>query len=268
MVDRDVTRLALIVEYEGTRYRGFQLQPNKPTIQGELEVAIEKATGEVSRVAGASRTDSGVHAEAQAVSFTTGSRLSPETFVEALNYYLPSDIAVQKALVLPDEFDVRGRASSREYRYSILNRRPPSPLHTRFYHHVRGALDVQAMDTAANRLIGAHDFASFTAPQQLEEGSATRQVIDAGVTREDELVFFDIKANAFLHQQVRRTAGALVEVGLGKSSIDQFEELLNKPRPGAAVPTLPPKGLCLKKVNYPDTIDVETKTNRLLVTRT
>jgi tRNA pseudouridine38-40 synthase len=268
MVDRDARRLALLVEYDGTQYRGFQLQPNGPTIQGELETAIEKVTGEASRVAGASRTDSGVHAEGQVVSFTTGFRLSAETFVEALNYYLASDIAVQKALAVPSEFDVRRRAASREYRYSILNRRPPSPLRGRFHHQVGDPLDVDAMNTAARLLIGVRDFASFTAPQRSEEGSTVRQVIEAGVTKEGELVLLDIEANAYLYQQIRRTAGTLVSVGLEKSSIDQFEELLKTPSPGTAGPTLPAKGLRLKRVNYPDTIAVKPGATRAIVSRT
>ena len=260
--------MALVVEYDGTWYRGFQLQPNGSTIQGELEAAIEKVTGGASRVAGASRTDSGVHAEGQVVSFTTGSRLSAGTFVEALNYYLPSDIAVQKALAVPHEFDVRRRAASREYRYSILNRRPPSPLSGRFHHRIRQPLDVDTMNAAAKLLIGVRDFGSFSASQRPEEGSTVRQMINAGVTREGELVLLDIEANAYLYQQIRRTAGALVGVGLGKSSIDQFEELLNTPSPGTAGPTLPAKGLCLKRVNYPDTIAVKLITSRTLVSRT
>ena len=124
------------------------------------------------------------------------------------------------------------------------------------------------MNTAAKLLIGFHDFASFTVSQQPEEGSNVRQVIDARVTREGELVLFDIEANAYLYQQIRRTAGALVGVGLGKSSIDQFEKLINSPSPGAAGPTLPAKGLCLKKVNYPDIIAAKPGASRLLVSRT
>ncbi|MFQ5933611.1 MAG: tRNA pseudouridine(38-40) synthase TruA [Dehalococcoidia bacterium] len=248
------SRLALVVEYEGTRYRGFQWQRGLPTIQGELEKALEKLTGRKTRVAGASRTDSGVHARGQVVSFRTESKLPPETFVAGLNYYLGQDIAVERAFQASDDFDVRRWASSRQYRYSILNRREPSPLQRDYTHQVREPLDVEAMDAAARGLIGTHDFASFAMSQEMNGGSTVRNVINARVTRDGDVVFFDVEANAFLQQQVRRTAGALVGVGTGKVSIEEFEKLMEAKTPGVVGSTLPAKGLCLVRVNYPESI--------------
>ena len=249
------------MEYEGTRYRGFQWQPNGPTIQDELEKALLKLTGQKTPVAGASRTDSGVHARGQVVSFSTKSVLPSETFVTALNHYLPRDIAVTKAWEVLDSFDVRHNACNRRYRYSILNRREPSPLLSTFTHQVREVLDVAAMNAASKSLIGTHDFASFCGHLGTEEASTVREVFDVGVTRDGDLVSIDIEANAFLPQQVRRTAGILVEVGLGKKTGEEIQQLLEHRRPGVVGPTLPAKGLCLEEVSYKKSNIVDVKDN-------
>ena len=135
-------RLALTIEYEGTHYHGFQYQVNAPSIQGELEQAIERLTGERVRVKGAGRTDAGVHAEAQVVVFDTSSDRSTQTFVNALNHYLPQDIAVKQAHIVKPDFDPRRNALKRTYRYSILNCGTPSPLTRRFSYHIRNTLDL------------------------------------------------------------------------------------------------------------------------------
>ena len=247
------TQIALIVEYEGTEYHGFQWQPGASTIQGELEKALERLTGQKVRVEGASRTDAGVHAQGQVVSFRTSTEMPPETYITALNYYLPLDIAVRQACKVSESFSARRYACSRQYRYSILNRRTPSPLHRKFSYQVGGALDVEDMDSASKLLIGTHDLAAFS-DTKTATNSTVRQVFGAEVTGEGHLVILKIEANAFLPQQVRRTAGALVEVGLGKSSIEGFRQLLDRKKPGVGGPTLPAKGLCLVKVNYPSRI--------------
>ena len=248
----ELRRLALVVEYEGTGYRGFQWQLNGPTIQGELESALEKLTGQKTRVAGAGRTDTGVHARGQVVSFMAGPGLSSQAFVVAMNYYLPSDIAVKRAVEVHDSFDVRRDAYSRRYKYSILNSMTPSPLLRSFTHQVRRPLDVEAMDAACKSLIGSRDFASFCGPTEAPESGTVRNVMDARVTRDDGLVIMEIEANSFLTHQVRRTIGELVEVGLGKKMVVEFESLMDCPRAGSAGPTLPARGLCLEEVVYND----------------
>ena len=157
-------RLALTIEYEGTHYHGFQYQVNAPSIQGELEQAIERLTGERVRVKGAGRTDAGVHAEAQVVVFDTSSDRSTQTFVNALNHYLPQDIAVKQAHIVKPDFDPRRNALKRTYRYSILNCETPSPLTRRFSYHIRNTLDLSRMQEAAGLFIGEHDFRRFAAP--------------------------------------------------------------------------------------------------------
>ncbi len=248
----DVTRIVLIVEYDGTRYHGFQLQASLPTIQGEIEKALFKLVGERTRVMAASRTDAGVHAKGQVVSFRTGSTLPVPTFVKGLNYYLPGDIAVKMAYKVDDSFNVRRDAISREYNYYILNSPTRSPIRRGFSHLVAGHLDIEAMNRACQALAGEHDFASFATCLDAETKGTVRSVYKAQVEREDgELVVFGMKANSFLPHQVRNTVGALIGVGLGKMSIDEFRGIMEAKNPGRAGPTAPACGLCLERVNYP-----------------
>ena len=239
---------ALVLEYEGTRYAGFQVQPHLPTIQGEVEKALQSLTGERVRVTGASRTDAGVHARGQVVSFSTTRELEPETLVRGLNYYLPEDIAVQRALRVEPTFNARRSARSREYRYIILNRPTPSPLWRNWAYQFQRSLNAEAMDEACQALIGEHDFAPFTGSS--EPVNTVRNVYRAGVQRRGELILFDIEANAFLPQQIRATAGALVNVGRDKITASAFRELAQRKERGLARPVLPPHGLYLMKVNY------------------
>jgi tRNA pseudouridine38-40 synthase len=241
-------RLALVLEYDGRRYGGSQYQKNAPSIQGELEAALNKLTGENLRTAFAGRTDAGVHARGQVASFVTGSRHEPETFVRGLNYWLPADIAVQRALEVRLDFDVRRRARSREYRYLVLNSPLPSPLLQAFTWQVAEQLDAEAMREAASSLVGRHDFAAFAGPVA---GSTVRSLHRCGLDTQGRLLFVHMKADAFLPHQVRRTVGALVQVGLGRQSAADLAALLREPQPGVAGPAAAPQGLCLMKVNYP-----------------
>ena len=244
------TKVVLIVEYDGTRYHGFQSQGDLPTIQRELETAIKELTGERIRLITASRTDAGVHAKGQAVSFRTGSALSLETFVKGLNYYLPEDIAVKSAHRADDSFNVRRHAVSREYNYYILNGSTRSPLREGFYHHVIGHLDIEAMNRAARALIGEHDFASFVNNNEEAAKGTVKRVLRSEIRRDGDLVVFNIVANSFLMHQVRNTVGSLIRVGRGKTSVDEFCCILEARKPGLARPTAPAIGLCLMQVNY------------------
>lgn len=254
----ETTRIVLIVEYDGTRYHGFQLQGNLPTIQKELETAQERLTGEKRRVVTASRTDAGVHAEAQVVSFRTSSGHSPKTFINALNYYLPRDIAVKSAYRVKDSFNVRRHAVSREYNYYILNGGTRSPLRDRFAYLLTGNLDVEAMNEASQVLLGEHDFASFVNNIEAAEKSTVRRVHKVGMRREGDLVVFNMVANSFLMHQVRNTVGSLLRVGRGKITGDAFIDILKAEKPGTAWPTAPARGLCLMRVNYNNPIGEET----------
>jgi tRNA pseudouridine38-40 synthase len=245
------TKMVLIMEYDGTHYHGFQLQANLPTIQEESEKALWKLTGERTRVMAASRTDAGVHAKGQVVSFRTKSPLPPQTFVNGLNYYLPKDIAVRAAHKVDDSFNVRRNALSREYRYYILNSLTRSPLRDGFSYPVAGHLDIEAMNQACQALIGEHDFASFASSIGGEIKSTVRRVYRAEMERNGDLTTFDMVANSFLPHQVRNTVGALIKIGQGKVSVDEFHRLIEAKRPGMAGPTAPARGLCLMQINYP-----------------
>jgi len=239
------------MEYDGTRYHGFQLQANLPTIQGETEKALWELTGEKCRVMAASRTDAGVHAKGQVVGFRTKSSLSPQTFTAGLNYYLPRDIAVKAAYRVGDSFNVRRNALSREYNYYILNSPTRSPIREGFCYLVTGYLDIEAMKQACQALIGEHDFASFATCIGAGIKNTIRTVYKAEIEKGGELTVFNMVANSFLPHQVRNTIGALIRVGLGKMTPDDFQSIIGARTPGLAWPTAPACGLCLMQVNYP-----------------
>ena len=251
------TTMVLVVEYDGTNYYGSQWQTGLPTIQGELEKALNRVTGESIRVAMAGRTDAGVHARGQVVGFRTGSALSAEAFVGGLNYYLPRDVAVKSSYIAEDSFDVRRSAVSRHYRYSILNTRTRSPLREAFACRIAGTLDVAAMNKACQNLIGENDFASFASGIGGEDRSTVRRVYRVEVTREDDLVVFDMVANAFVRHQMRSTAGCLVRIGQGRMNQEEFCGIIEAKHPGLAAPTLPACGLCLMRVEYPHPFEEE-----------
>ena len=245
-----LTQFALIIEYDGGNYHGFQLQANEPTVQAELERALQKLTGNTIRVAGASRTDAGVHALGQVVSFRTGSSLPAQTFTSGLNYYLPLDIAVRAAYRMSDNFRVRSDAVSREYNYYILNSRTRSPLKRRYSCRVSAGLDVDSMNRACQALIGQHDFGSFATALGPEVKSTVRRMYRAGVNKEGDMVTLNMVASSFLTHQVRNTAGTLIRVGLGKMTLTEFSSIMEAEKPGLAGPAAEAGGLCLMKVNY------------------
>jgi tRNA pseudouridine38-40 synthase len=244
--------VVLIVEYDGTNYHGSQLQANAATIQGEIEKALKKLTGEKIRIKVASRTDAGVHARGQVVSFRTGSALPLKVFVDGLNHYLPREIAVKESFRTDDAFDVRRGAVSREYKYLILNSPTRSPLRQGFSCRVEGNMDVEAMNRAGQALVGRHDFASFVSSAETARKKRTvRDVYKAEIKRDGDMIIFDMVANSFLPHQVRNTVGSLIEVGQGRMTVEEFHRMVEAGTPGLAGPTAPAEGLCLMRVNYP-----------------
>jgi tRNA pseudouridine38-40 synthase len=252
------TRIALVVEYEGTDYYGFQLQAGQPTVQSELEKAILQLTGEQTRVTAASRTDTGVHALGQVVSFRTTATLPLGNIVSGLNYYLPTAIAVKEAHHQARGFHVQRTAVSRQYDYHILNAPTRSPLKAKSAYLVPNHLDVSQMQKACEALVGEHDFMSFTSVSGISVKSTVRRVYRADIRRDGELVIFTIVANSFLTHQVRNTVGALIKVGLGRMSLDEFLSIMERRQPGLAGPRAPSSGLYLVRVNYPRSFEEET----------
>jgi len=250
-----INKIVLVVEYDGGNYYGLQWQAKLPTIQDELEKAIKKVTGERIRIIAASRTDTGVHARGQVVSFRTQSELTPQVLIKALNYYLPADIAIKKALKVDNDFDVRRSAVSREYDYLILNGPTRSPLLEGRAYRVPTKLNTRIMNKAGKLLEGEHDFASFAADLG-KLGSTVRTVYKAGVSRKGDLITYNMIANSFLPHQVRNTVGLLIRVGSGKVELDEFKRILEARVLGKAGPTAPAHGLCLTKVNYPGDLEL------------
>ena len=253
------TRIALIVEYDGTRYHGSQLQAGSPTVQEVIEEALCKLTGEKIRVKMAGRTDAGAHARGQVVSFGTESPLPTETFIKGLNYHLPGDVAVREASKVDNSFDARRNALSREYRYYIWNSPIRSPIRRGFVYLVSKKLDTEAMNRAAQALIGKHDFASFVTRTEIGKKSTIRNIYKAEIEKDGDLIILSMAANAFLPHQVRNTVGALIKVGLGKMTVEEFESIIQAKKPGMAGPTVPACGLCLMKVNYPEPFGRDTQ---------
>lgn len=242
-------RYKLLVEYEGTRYLGWQVQPQGPTIQGEFEAALHKLSGQAIRVSAAGRTDAGVHASGQVVSFSLARAWPATTLLRALNAVLPHDIAVVSAELVDDSFDPRRDATSRSYVYRIWNRPVASPFWRRFAWHVFPPLDEHAMGVAANALLGEHDFASFRAAG-CEAEHGVRRVLRSEVRRQGPLIIYTIEANAFVRHMVRNIVGTLVEIGRGNLEPSALATILERRDRTQAGPCAPPQGLCLSEVRY------------------
>ena len=245
----DLTSFALVIEYDGTDFAGFQFQPGRRTIQAELERALGRATGAAPRLSAAGRTDAGVHAAGQVVSFATAWRWGPERLVAALNHYLPPDVAVRRAVTVPQQFDARRAACSRTYLYKIWNAHPRSPLRRRDMAHIDRPLDGYAMAAAAAHLVGLRDLRAFAAGP-LAGRPTVREVFRAEVCRQGDLVCLELEASSFLQHQVRLTAGTLIRVGLGALSVADFKALIAAGDRRQAGPNAPAAGLCLQYVRY------------------
>ena len=243
-------RLAMIVEYDGTEYSGFQYQKNARSVQEQIENAIYTLTSESVRIKAAGRTDAGVHALGQVVAFNTSAPYRPETVLRALNARLPEDIAVRFVHEVSEDFDPRRDATSRFYRYTVLESGVRSPLSRRDSHAVRGPLNIDAMRSAGELMVGSHDFANFGAAPQAPRSSTVRRMDRVCLNRSGAFVRIDVEGNAFLTHQVRRMAGALVDIGAGRLRIEEVERQIAGDRAAPAARSLPPQGLCLLKVNY------------------
>jgi tRNA pseudouridine38-40 synthase len=242
-------KLRVVVEYDGTDYFGFQRLPGRRTIQGELERVLSKITKEPVKVAGAGRTDAGVHALGQVISFRTGGTIPTEKISVAMNSLLPRDIVAREACEVTPEFHARYSAKSRAYKYTMLNDVAPSAMFGRFSWYLPHRMDVTLMSQAARSLLGVHDFTSFSSAD-MDTPSRVREVTKLSIRRSAEFVIFEIKANAFLHSMARIIVGTLVEVGQGRRHPDDIEKILDAKDRRLAGKTAPPQGLVLMEVTY------------------
>jgi tRNA pseudouridine38-40 synthase len=239
-----LVRFRARVEYDGTDFAGFQVNPGKRTVQGVLQDALARLDeGVIRRVDGAGRTDAGVHATGQVVAFSYGGRLSATELGAALEAILPRDVAIHDVRRAPAGFNPRYAARYREYRYTVWNG-PRSPLRERMALGVRDPLDTASMARAGSAFIGRHDFRAIGAGDR----TPVRTVSAVRVRRSGRYVTIDVRADSFLRGQVRRMVGLLLEVGLGTTEIDAVRSALADPGSASKAPAAPAKGLCLRHV--------------------
>jgi tRNA pseudouridine38-40 synthase len=250
-------RIALGVEYDGTDWHGWQTQLDRKTIQDTLEQAIKEFTQHHHSTICAGRTDAGVHASGQVVHFDTDIDRPIWSWVRGLNALLPASVAVLWAQVVPDDFHARFSARSREYRYQIFYSPVRSPLHDRFATWFYQPLNVQAMELAAQCLVGTHDFSAFRSSEcQAVSPVRSLHALEISSTPCPEihpaaaLLQFRFQANAFLHHMVRNLVGSIVEVGRGAQPIDWLAQVLHQGNRTLAARTFPAKGLCMVRVEY------------------
>jgi len=245
----------LIVAYDGTGFSGWQWQPARRTVQGELETAIRKVTGEQLRVVASGRTDAGVHALGQAVSFASGWRLTSDILARALNANLPDDVVVREASEVRAGFNAIDDAVSKRYRYVIHNGPQRDVFSRRYAWHLHYPLDVAAMDQAAQSLRGRHDFKSFETSGSARV-STVRTIEQIGVAPADaafgSCIRLEIEADGFLYNMVRNIVGTLVLVGRGKKPVVWPSEVLAQRDRRTAGATAPPQGLYLLEVRFRD----------------
>lgn len=251
---KKVRNIGLTLQYEGTRYQGWQKQKNADnTIQGKLEALLEKMCGEPVELQGSGRTDAGVHARAQTANFKTTCRMSCEEIRDYMNRYLPEDIVVRKVREAGERFHSRLNVTGKLYRYEVDNGAAPDVFRRRFAVHIPQKLDVEAMRQAAQLLCGTHDFAAFCSVRRGKK-STVRTITSIRIEQEGEILAVYFKGNGFLHHMVRILMGTLLEVGKGERAPLDMERILRSEKRECAGETAPAKGLTLWEVYYEGTL--------------
>ena len=242
-------KFKLTIHYDGTAYHGWARQPGMPTIQRTIEAAFEKLTGHTVEVIGSSRTDAGVHALGQVGHAVLDNCPIPtENFQHALNNLLPDDIFIADVQEVPNDFDAISDTVEKRYDY-LINTNPIRPVLTRNQWHRPGQLDAGKMSTAAEQLIGKHDFKSFASAADQRE-SSVRTITLCQVEQDGDVIKISVAADGFLYNMVRNIVGTLVEIGRGRWQPEHIEEILAAKDRNAAGPIAPACGLCLMKIDY------------------
>jgi tRNA pseudouridine38-40 synthase len=237
------------VEYDGSPFFGWQSQADGHTVQDMLQSALSQIAGAPISVVAAGRTDTGVHALEQVVHFDTSAERPITAWVRGANALLPDSIAVLWAHTVPDEFHARFSAHGRSYRYLLLNRATRSAIHAGKVGWFHAPLDVVAMQAATQHLLGEHDFSAFRAAE-CQAKSPVKHLQQLDISRQGEMLVFDVSADAFLHHMVRNIVGCLVYVGKGKYQPDWLAEVLSGRERSLAAPTFAPDGLYLRSIKY------------------
>ena len=252
-----MTNYRIVLQYEGTRYQGWQRQEStENTIQGRLEALLSKMAGKRVEVTGSGRTDAGVHAVCQVANFrldeteTTPER-TPEQIMDYMNRYLPEDIAVIEIRKAGERFHSRLNVKGKTYCYRVLNTKIPHVFDRRYVHVVEELLDVEAMQKAASYLEGTHDFRAFCANGRMKK-STVRTLEQIRLEQKGAELSLHFTGNGFLHHMVRILTGTLLEVGTGKRSPEDMMRILESLDRKEAGPMAPAQGLCLWKVEYKD----------------
>jgi len=260
----------LVVAYEGSNFHGFAKNPEVPTVEAALSEALEKITQSEVRLVAAGRTDAGVHARAQVVSVDLPARTKMDSLAKKLNALCGPHIAVREASWTTASFHARFSAIWRHYRYTVLNSSTPDPFLATTAWHVHQPLDVRPMQLACDAVMGERDFSAFcrkpdtadadeagaeSAGRRSKPASMKRFVMLANWRRSEELVVFDVRANAFCHQMVRSLVGTFVDIGLGRRPPSDMMALIRSGKRTDASPIAPPHGLCLWEVGYPEPLE-------------
>jgi len=242
-------KFKLLIEYEGTRYHGWQVQPNGLTVQEVLQTCLKKITQEEGSVVGSGRTDAGVHAEGQVAHFRTASTMTAQQFMMAFNSLLPYDIVIKKVAEVSDDFHAQRSAIRKTYRYTILNREYPSALKHNQCCFIQYPLDVKAMSQAKAYLEGMHDFSAFRA-SNCEARNPVREIYKIDISKKEDFITLEFDGNGFLKYMVRNIVGTLIMVGRNKMRVEEVKTILDSRDRNNAGPTARPYGLCLVEVFY------------------
>jgi len=241
--------IKLVIQYDGSGFYGWQVQPGRATIQGEIAGVLKSLTGQSIIVNGSSRTDAGVSALGQVANIKIQSPIPTENFAKALTDRLPEQISVIEAVEMGEDFDAISCTKTKQYRYTIYTGRNRPVLNINHCWHRPGELDVNAMNVSAKMLIGKHDFKSFASAADQRQ-SSVRTIIDCRVLRDGEYVYIDVEADGFLYNMVRNIVGTFIEVGRGRWRPEYVEDILAAKDRSAAGPIAPASGLCLMWIKY------------------
>jgi len=262
-------KYAFTVQYDGSKFNGFQIQPDVPTIQGELEKAIHIKTRKHYRIHMAGRTDTGVHALGQVIHLELDNNIekfnSIDSFIYSLNCILPSEISIIHGSEVPDDFHARFSCTGREYLYKIVNNQFRMALYEKKSLWIRSQLDIPKIQEAANLLKGEHDFAAFTKTIYSKNNEPTiRRIDDIQIIDDKPFVSFYYKGSGFLHNMIRILTGTLLMIGKNKLSVQEFENIFHKKDRTLAGITLPPNGLYFLNALYDDYKSYELKRKFLI----